>query len=231
MCCSHRTVSKISNPVVKYVNQSFVINRYGAATSRATAGQWPDVPHRFGRYLYSTSPDSSGRSLSPELAKIVDLKGLLKLQTFDGSDKGWQDWCFRFTSIAVLLNLEPTMKAVAAQKDAFDDDLATGIEAEVSLLLWGLLVQCVHGRAYSILRSYPRGHGLFVWQALVREYAPSSTAKHMSVLAGLLSPKFSSGLQQFHEQFLRWEQQLHELEVENRNAAGRRYQSVDPAAE
>jgi hypothetical protein len=114
--------------------------------------------------------------LSPEFAKIVDLKGLLKLQPFDGTDKGWNEWHYKFTSVAVLLNLEPKMREVAAAHDSFDDDLATDTERQVSMMLWSLLVQCLHGRAYNLLRSYPKGHGLSVYQALVREYEPSSTA-------------------------------------------------------
>ena len=60
-----------------------------------------------------------------------------------------------------------------------------------SKLLYDVLVQLVHGRAYAILKLVPAGHGMTAWARIFAEYElPDQIPRQMSILSGLLDPKW-----------------------------------------
>ena len=94
------------------------------------------------------------------------------------------------------------------------EDIYPEPDQQRSRLLWNILAQIPHGKAYTILRSVPRGYGLTVWSRLFTEYeTPDQLAKHMAVLSGLLRPLWRDEPTHFMETLLDWECQCSELHV------------------
>ena len=126
----------------------------------------------------------SSASAGPDFSRLVDLKGLAKLPDFDGAHSEWPDWKFRFEALVGLMGLETVMKE--ARTAVPDEDLLPEREARMSSTLWSIMAQILHGRAYSLLKTVKRHHGLTAWNRLWKEYElPDQIPKQMAMLSSL----------------------------------------------
>eukprot|EP00972_Heterocapsa_arctica_P033162 4878965-Heterocapsa_arctica.AAC.1 len=71
-----------------------------------------------------------------------------------------------------------------------------------------------HGRALAIIRLIKSVNGMVAWKRLVSEYEPELAGRRCAVLAGLLTPDWTSKTAQpFIDQLLEWERRLAEYEL------------------
>ena len=166
-----------------------------------------------------TAADRSGvtpdlhaeESIGHDLFKLVDLKGQTKLVPISGSQDDWRDWHFRTKAAAPSLSLGGLILK-SKQRAPPDEASFTHRDRRSSLLLWPLLFQLVAGRAYTLLRLVPIGHGATAWHKTFAEYeAPDQVARQMNILVGLLELEWRQDVGTFLDKWLKWELQLEEL--------------------
>ena len=146
-----------------------------------------------------------------ELFKLLDIKGLAKLVPFTGSEDDWNSWHFRTKAAAPLIGLHELIQ-LAEQLPEPDEQNFTPDQRRRSLLLWSLLSQLVGGIAYTILRMVPYGHGAQAWHKIYFEYeAPDQVLRQMTILVGLLEPRWGNDVASFEDKWLKWELQIEEL--------------------
>ena len=120
---------------------------------------------------------------------LLDLKGITKLQDFSGREEDWPEWHFRIKATMPLLGMYELIAKVEAMTEQPDQTQLTEIEIKQSHLLWSLLCQIVKGRAYTLLRLCPDGHGALAWWRIFQQYqTPSQITRHMAVLMGIMRP-------------------------------------------
>ncbi len=76
-----------------------------------------------------------------ESRALVDLKGLAKPTPFDGTDEKWNDWSFRFRSVAALLGCMQMLTWAEKHIGDIDEKALTNEQRQPSLMLWSLLAQ------------------------------------------------------------------------------------------
>ena len=95
-----------------------------------------------------------------------------------------------------------------------DETVLTNEQRQQSLMLWSLLAQLLHGRAYEIVRSVPEGEGLQAWRKLYFSYQlPDQVAKQTAMLVGLMEPKWGKDAVGFLDKFYAWENQIAQLQA------------------
>jgi len=134
-------------------------------------------------------------------SRLIDVKALTRPGVFDGHDREWMDWRFRFEGLCSLIDIDGLMAAVQSC-DVSDVEV---LELEFpmrSKLLYNLLVAYCQGRALGIVRAVVRFSGLMAWRKLVSEYEPDLASRRMSMLSGILNPSFL--MEKFPAQILEW---------------------------
>ena len=157
-------------------------------------------------------PAAAADEMQRGLSKMVDLRGLTKLTTFSGAEADWADWRFRTKALGPLLGISGIFEA--AERSVADPPEETWSDADrmASQLLWSILSQTVQGRAYSILRMTQEGRGATAWFRIFQDYQmPNQIPRQMSILVGLLEPRFGNDVSTFLDKFLLWERRLSDL--------------------
>lgn len=159
--------------------------------------------------------ETHGETRLIEPSSLVDLRGLAKPSPFDGTEANWQDWRFRFEAMTELLGMEDLMRAAAEARGMIDEDKYDMREKKLSRLLWSILAQQLHGRAYALLKLTQKGCGMTAWGRLWTEFeGPDLMGKQMAVLSGLLDPKWQNKEPgEFMECLNSWEYALGEFEA------------------
>ena len=193
-----------------------------SAAAQALAAPMPGVPEA----LTPQQAFDLGRSLSraadrpvpaeapiDALAKLVDLKGLAKVEPFSGREAEWASWRFRFQNVLGLLpGLDALMDRAAEHRgELIEQELSPTAQAQ-SHLLWALLVQLCRGRAFLIVRLGQKNCGFAAWNRLCAEYQqPDVVARNLAVMMGLLQPTFPQSLAAFGDSLLDWEWRVAEF--------------------
>ena len=129
------------------------------------------------------------------LARLVDLKGPAKLEHFNGQEPHRGSWKFRFANIMGLWGLD-NLFAMAEREAVFTEARIGPDMQQKSKLLWTLLAQLCHGKAFALVRLCERNQGFAAWRRLHEEYdQPQQMSRHLSVLTGLLQPAFPAAPQ------------------------------------
>ena len=99
-------------------------------------------------------------SYQEQAVKLVDLRGIAQPPSFNGEEKAWADWRFRFQTVAALLSLHEVMQVAARHPRVIVSTELSEENVWKGRTLYGLLVALVAGRALGIVRQVPEGHGL-----------------------------------------------------------------------
>ena len=141
-------------------------------------------------------------------SKLADLRGICKPPMYDGRPSAFAEWKFRLRNFAALLNLDLALewaeKHTLADLDRVQFD---PVDAAKDKLLYGLLVQVCTGRALAVIRRATGAHGLQSWMLLLQEFEPRIATRFASVLAGLLTPHWTSS-EPWQPQLYEWERQI-----------------------
>ena len=113
-----------------------------------------------------------GESYQQVAQKLVDMRGVAHPPSFSGEDEAWQDWRFRFQTVAALLDIGDVMNLAATHPREITEGELSADNAWRGKVLYSLLVSLVGGRGLGIVRQVKEGHGLEAWRRLVREYGP-----------------------------------------------------------
>ena len=152
-------------------------------------------------------------TFSEQAARLVDLRGVARPPNFSGSCEAWSEFKFRMESMSGLLSLDAGMaNCLTCTVEQLELARLSAEEATRSRLLYNLLVQICSGRASALLRLTQRGNGHLAWRKLCEEYEPSVSTRHLSMLVGVLTPRWSEdGC--FTDQLMQWERHLAEYEA------------------
>jgi hypothetical protein len=134
------------------------------------------------------APSMELRGLHP-FSRLADLKGLARPTSFSGNEAEWSDWKFRFLALCALLGISDDLQTLVKLDIEPNESVLTAEEKQRSQVLWGILAQYLHGRAYALLRLAPLGAGYTVWYRLWQEYeTPDEVPRQMAMLMGLIQP-------------------------------------------
>ena len=146
-----------------------------------------------------------------DASRLVDLRGMVRPERFDGTDQGWLDWRFRFEAMLGLVGMSVELREAAEQQQPIKmADLEEAV-AQKSRVLQNILIYMVGGRALTIVRATEDTNGFESWRKLVADYEPSAAGRRMTALLGVLSPVFTEA--NFREELMRWERDLHRYEL------------------
>eukprot|EP00972_Heterocapsa_arctica_P079380 11699652-Heterocapsa_arctica.AAC.1 len=146
-------------------------------------------------------------------ARSCNLCEIAKPPTFDGNEKHWPDFRFKFEAVLSLIGLRELLNLAAAWPGHITVEECSPQVLTKSHLLYLILLQTCSGKALAILRLVKDNHGLDVWRVLVHEYAPTNASRSAAMLTGLLQPKWADDIGQFAEALLGWEKALDEYEA------------------
>ena len=98
-----------------------------------------DFPSTSSTAVTAAGTGQSSMSTVDMAARLVDLKGLSRPPTFDGSFKSWADWKFAFENVGTLMGIENGMNEVVMcreeELERFEEQ-----HAAVSKVLYGCLL-------------------------------------------------------------------------------------------
>ena len=168
----------------------------------------------------ATPPHRPGMpSYQEQAVKLVDLRGIAQPPSFNGEEKAWADWRFRFQTVAALLSLHEVMQVAARHPRVIVSTELSEENVWKGRTLYGLLVALVAGRALGIVRQVPEGHGLEAWRCLVQEYEPEEPTRWCSMLRSLMKPAWSEA-SPFMDQLLEWERAIRVYETGSGHRVG-----------
>ena len=150
-----------------------------------------------------------------DFTRCVDVRNLMKLPDFSGTQEDWVEFRFRFESVMSLLELEkPMAVALGCEDAALANEVLPDAQQQQARLLFGALIQCCSGRALAVARLCPPGHGFLAWQRIVREYEPETVGRHVAMLVGILSPDWRAKTEEsFVDALLTWERAVNRYET------------------
>lgn len=157
-------------------------------------------------------------------ARILDVKGIGKLPTFDGTQSGFNDWRFRFEVSMSLLQLKDGMAAAAVSRTSLEFSDLSAQQQYKTRVLYAILVQQIQGKALSIARLVDNENGYEVWRRLVLEYDPESKIRTSRMLVGILRPTFGENSETFTKNLLDWEFSVKTVRSTQRQRDARRDQ-------
>jgi len=159
------------------------------------------------------SQAAEARQLIDQASKLIDLRGSMKPPTFSGKAEDWMDYRWTLEAMLSLLgDFVPSMRATVTVEDRHLALAAlTPVQQARSRLLYQLLVAGCNGKARCMIRLIPQGCGYLAWKALLHEFEPSASSRHISLLLGVLSPDWTGG--EFEECLMKWEREVADYEL------------------
>ena len=103
------------------------------------------------------------------------------LEPFHGQEPHGSAWKFRFTNVMGLFGLNNLLSMAEPEAVFTKAGLGPDLQQK-SEMLWALLAQLCHGRAFALVRLSERNHGFAAWRRLHEEYdLPQQMSRHLSV--------------------------------------------------
>ena len=154
----------------------------------------------------------STATVADAAARLLDLKGLVRLPEFDGQEKSWEPFKFRLMSCLSVLELDQFLVLAGRLTEPLQAALLDDSGRARGRLLYTILTQCCSGKALSMLKLVDMGNGFEAWRRLTQEYEPNEPARHVTVLTGLLAPSWSER-GSFVEALAEWEKRVAEYQA------------------
>ena len=140
----------------------------------------------------------------------LDPSVMNKCPTFSGRDTERSEWSFIFESVAAMANLEPAMEGAST---GFAEKPFAELTPEMKLggkQLYHLLVNTVRRKAFTLVRSAEKDHGIAAWKRIKTEYEPDAAGRHTAMLMGVTQPGWysRSAANTFLDQLTEWERRV-----------------------
>ncbi len=146
-------------------------------------------------------------------AKLLDLKGVARPPTFNGEERSWPEFRFKFLSVMELMGAGAWMRAAASLRRPIAMSECSPEIAAKSRLLYMVLIQVCTGKPLTILRLVTEANGLEAWRLIVAEYEPATATRFAAMLTALLSPQWPDDAAGFMVSLMTWERAVAEYEV------------------
>ena len=121
---------------------------------------------------------------------VFDQRSMGRPDAFSGKDGDWPTWTF--VARPYLESLHPRAGELLDHSEtATGEEVAFDVMNEdtkdIARKLYLTLVPGLKNKALNIAKRVPRNNGFALWRALVREYEPTVSGRHASMLMCLLS--------------------------------------------
>lgn len=155
--------------------------------------------------------------------QLLDTRSLAKPREFTGTDTDWPAWAFQFRAYVGLLSRQ--LHEQMEQSERLDVDpsyheMDGDAQSRARVLYHLLVLLCPKGRPVTLLMRVEPSNGYAAWRALLREYEPAVAGRHSSMLAGLISPVWTTA--DFREKFVEWEVALARYEQQSGEVVSQR---------
>ena len=135
------------------------------------------------------------------LARLLDVKGLLKLPDFSGRDEDFQSFYESFVNLLAAMDLDEIVEYVGRMSDPPSFTIMTPRQKQQAKLLYVLLSHVTQnaGRATKLVRQIKDRNGFWAWHSVCQEFRKTSADRLTAMHDGLLHPSWSLN---WYEQWL-----------------------------
>ena len=128
--------------------------------------------------------------------RTLDPKGVSRVETFAGKEKGWKEWSFQFKVAIKAMDGRASEIMGKCESDEQGHDISS-LELEYATLdvgkvageLYDLLCLCLRGDPLILVQGVTTMNGFEAWGKLYRRFKPVTPARALQAMIAVMVPQ------------------------------------------